>query len=115
MSDGPVNDSARAGRTGVWRGVGGCFLTAVSTVVGAGLGLWIGWLLMPPKWDPMKGGSEFHGLNVDFERLAHLVIGCLGGGVVGMIAGVSVSVILLRRRKPKPAGDPKPGTPAAAP
>ena len=113
MSDGPVNDPARADRTGVWRGVGGCFLTAGSTIIGAALGLWIGWLLMPPKWDPMKGGSEFHGLSVDFERLSKLVIGFFGGGVVGLIAGVSLSVILLRRRKAKPTA--KSGTSAGAP
>ena len=69
---------------------------------------------MPPKWDHLHG-SEFHGLSVDFERLAHLVIGFLGGGVVGLIAGVGLSVILLRRRKPKPADGAKPGPPATAP
>ena len=106
MSDSPVNDPVRAARTGVWRGVAGCFLTAAATVLGAGLGLWSGWLLLPPKWDPMKGGSEFHGLSVDFDRLAYLVVGCFGGGLVGIIAGVSLSVMLLRRRKPKPAGWP---------
>ncbi len=101
MSDSPANDAARADNSGVWRGVGGCFLTAVSVVIGMGLGLWIGWLLMPPKWDPMRGGSEFHGLSVDFERLGYLVAGFVVGGLAGAITGATVSVILLRRRKPK--------------
>ena len=104
MSDSPASDSARAYRAGSWRGVGGCLLTAASAIVGAALGLWIGWLLMPPKWDPMKGGSEFHGLGVDLERLAYLVAGFGGGGLLGIIAGVVLSVLLLRRGKPKPGG-----------
>ena len=102
MSDGPANDPDRAYRAGWWRGAGGCLLTAASAVLGAGLGLWLGWLLTPPKWDPMKGGSEFHGLGVDFERLAHLVVGVIAGGLVGIVAGAVASLILLRRGKPKP-------------
>ena len=101
MSVSPSSDPVRAYRAGSWRGAGGCLLTAATTVIGAGLGLWIGWLLMPPKWDPMLGGSEFHGLSVDFERLAHLVIGFVGGGLVGTIAGAIASFMLLRRGKPK--------------
>ena len=100
MSNVPANDSPSASRAGSWRGVGGCLLTAASTVVGAGLGLWIGWLLMPPKWDPMKGGSEFHSMGVDFDRLAHLVVGFVAGGFVGLIGGAIGSVMLLRRGKP---------------
>lgn len=84
--------------SGAWRGVAGCFATAVMSLIGGALGVMIGINCMPPKWDRMQGGSEFHGLSADFERLCWLVGGLLVGLLVGAIAGAVLSVICLRRR-----------------
>ena len=98
MTEPVPNPPAHSVRSGVVRGVAGCFLTAAMTLVGAVLGTLVGWNQMPPKWDPMKGGSEWH--TTDFERLAWLAGGFLVGAVCGMLLGIVLSVILFRPRKP---------------
>ena len=86
------------GPSGAWRGVAGCFVTAGMTLICGVIGVLVGLKFMPPKWDPMKGGSEWHGLSVDMERLGWLVGGLLIGLVVGMVAGGVISYRLFRRR-----------------
>ncbi|MEA3210672.1 MAG: hypothetical protein QOE70_3729 [Chthoniobacter sp.] len=87
---------APAGSPGPWLGVASCGITFLLTVVGAGAGGWIGWLTSPPN--PPRT-SEYSGLNEIFETIFHLAGGLIGGGVLGLIAGVVISVILFRRGK----------------
>jgi|SRR6185295_18418066 len=84
--------------SGAWRGVAGCFVTAAMTVFGGVIGGLVGWKLMPPDWDRMGGGSEFHGLSVLFEQLAWLIGGTLVGILLGSAIGVVTSIMLFRRR-----------------
>ena len=51
MTEPVPNPPAHSVRSGVVRGVAGCFLTAAMTLVGAVLGTLVGWNQMPPKWD----------------------------------------------------------------
>ena len=75
-------------------GFAGCGITFMLTVLGAAVGGLIGWLTSPPQ--PPRV-NEYSGLNEFFETIFHLAGGLIGGGVIGLVAGVVISVMLFRR------------------
>ena len=90
----------------VLRGIAGCLLTTTMSGLGVALGGWVGWKQMPPKWDPLKGGSEFHGLGVFFEQAATLFVGVVAGAMTGMLLGMVLSIIFFWPRKTAVAAQP---------
>ena len=64
------------------------------TVLGTVAGGCIGWLISPPN--PPRT-SEYSGLNEFFETIFHLGGGLALGAVTGFLAGIAISVILVRR------------------
>lgn len=95
MSEDRRSTDGQAG--GVVRGVLGCFLTLGSTVLGVVVGAVFGWQHHVPDAPPGMG-SEWHGLSQFVDQLVEAGVGVIAGGMIGMILGIAVSVLLLRRR-----------------
>ena len=78
-------------------GFAGCGITFLFAAPGVVAGGWIGWIISPPQPAHV---NEYSGLNEFFETVFHLGAALTSGGVLGLVAGVIVSLWLFRRVKP---------------
>jgi hypothetical protein len=82
--------------SGLLLGIAGCSISFTLTILGATAGACFGWLLRPPQPPHV---NEYSGLNALYETGFQLAGTTAGGGVVGLIAGIVITVMLVRRTK----------------